>query len=111
MRSAPAELEWLKRFRRYITTERRLSANTDKNYATDLDASLTFCEQQGVDEWRKVESQPGRRFAARQHAAGLAPTSIQRRLSGVRAFFGFLVRETLQAKGRPASPRVTPHPA
>ena len=57
MRSAPAELEWLKRFRRYITTERRLSANTDKNYAIDLEAFVAFCEQQGVDQWRKVDSQ------------------------------------------------------
>ncbi len=100
MRSAPAKLEWLKRFRRYITTERRLSANTDKNYAIDLDAFIAFCEQQGVDQWRKVDSQHVRLFAARQHAAGLAPKSIQRRLSGVRAFFAFLVRETLEAKGR-----------
>jgi integrase/recombinase XerC len=111
MRSAPAELEWLKRFRRYITTERRLSANTDKNYAIDLDAFVAFCEQQGVDQWRKVDSQHVRLFAARQHAAGLAPKSIQRRLSGVRAFFEFLVRETLQAKGRADSPRVTTNPA
>ena len=100
MRSAPAELEWLKRFRRYITTERRLSANTDKNYAIDLNAFIAFCEQQGVDQWRKVDSQHVRLFAARQHAAGLAPKSIQRRLSGVRSFFEFLVRETLEAKGR-----------
>lgn len=111
MRSAPAELEWLKRFRRYLTTERRLSANTDKNYAIDLEAFVAFCEQQGVDEWRKVDSQHVRLFAARQHAAGLAPKSIQRRLSGVRAFFQFLVRETLQAKGGPDSPRVTTNPA
>ena len=41
-----------------------------------------------------------RLFAARQHAAGLAPKSIQRRLSGVRTFFAYLVRETLESKGR-----------
>jgi len=111
MRSAPAELEWLKRFRRYLTTERRLSANTDKNYAIDLEAFVAFCEKQGVDQWRKVDSQHVRLFAARQHAAGLAPKSIQRRLSGVRAFFAFLVRETLQAKGRADSPRVNTNPA
>ncbi len=111
MRSAAAELEWLKRFRRYITTERRLSAHTDKNYAIDLEAFVTFCEQQGIDQWHKVDSQHVRLFAARQHAAGLAPKSIQRRLSGVRAFFEFLVRETLQARGRADSPQVTTNPA
>jgi integrase/recombinase XerC len=111
MRSAPAELEWLKRFRRYLTTERRLSANTDKNYAIDLEAFVAFCDQQGVDQWRKVDSQHVRLFAARQHAAGLAPKSIQRRLSGVRSFFQFLIRETLQAQSRPDSPCVQTNPA
>jgi integrase/recombinase XerC len=32
-------------------------------------------------------------FAARSHAAGLNPRSVQRRLSAVRGFFGYLVRE------------------
>jgi len=32
-------------------------------------------------------------FAARAHAGGLAPRSVQRRLSAVRGFFGYLVRE------------------
>src|SRR5205814_4740078 len=32
-------------------------------------------------------------FAAHSHAAGLAPRSIQRRLSAVRSFYEFLLRE------------------
>jgi len=98
----PAALEWLKRFRRYVTTERRLSANTDKNYAHDLEALVAFCDKQGVEEWRTVDSQHVRLFAARSHAGGLAPKSIQRRLSAVRTFFEFLARETLNAKDRVA---------
>src|SRR3954452_21486790 len=104
MRSAPAELDWLKRFRRYITTERRLSVNTDKNYAIDLEAFVDFCDKQGVDQWRKDDSQHVRLFAAPQHAPGLSPKSVQRRLSVVRAFFQFLVRESLKAKGRADRP-------
>jgi integrase/recombinase XerC len=96
----PAALEWLKRFRRYVTTERRLSPNTDKNYAHDLEALIAFCDQQGVDEWRNVDSQHIRLFAARSHAGGLAPKSIQRRLSAVRSFFDYLLRETLNARDR-----------
>ena len=96
----PDALEWLKRFRRYITTERRLSPNTDKNYAIDLAAFIDHCDKQGVDEWRKVDSQHVRMFAARSNAGGLAPKSIQRRLSAVRSFFQFLIRETLNSKDR-----------
>jgi integrase/recombinase XerC len=122
---SPDSLEWLARFRRYVTTERRLSRNTDKSYALDLEAFVAFCDSQKVepkiDEWRQVDSQHVRLFAARSHAAGLAPKSIQRRLSAVRSFYEFLVRETLNARdrevrgadgGKPvASPQVTANPA
>ena len=36
-------------------------------------------------------------FAARAHAGGLSPRSVQRRLSAVRGFFNYLVREKLVA--------------
>jgi integrase/recombinase XerC len=97
----PAALEWIDRFRRYLTTERRLSANTDSNYARDLEALAAFCEKEGVDEWSKLDGHHVRLFAARSHAAGLAPKSIQRRLSAVRSFFEFLLREK-QARSNPA---------
>jgi integrase/recombinase XerC len=101
---SPDSLEWLARFRRYMTTERRLSPHTDKNYALDLQAFVAFCDSQNISAWREVDSQHVRLFAARSHAAGLSPKSIQRRLSAVRSFFEFLVRETLEArKGRATS--------
>ena len=34
----PEALEWVARFRRYMGSERRLSAHTDSNYARDLAA-------------------------------------------------------------------------
>jgi integrase/recombinase XerC len=98
---SPDSLEWLARFRRYITTERRLSRNTDKSYALDLEAFVAYCDSQKVGEWSQVDSQHVRLFAARSHAAGLAPKSIQRRLSAVRSFYEFLVREK-QAPANPA---------
>jgi len=97
---SPDSLEWLARFRRYVTTERRLSQNTDKSYALDLQAFVAYCDSQNLQEWREVDSQHIRLFAARSHAAGLAPKSIQRRLSAVRSFYEFLVRETLEARKR-----------
>ncbi len=36
-------------------------------------------------------------FAARAHAGGLSPRSVQRRLSAVRGFFNYLVRERIVA--------------
>lgn len=105
----PDALEWLQRFRRYVTTERRLSPHTDSNYARDLEALIAFCDKEGLEDWSRLDSHHVRTFAARSHASGLAPRSIQRRLSAVRSFFEYLIRETLNAKERGASesPHVT----
>jgi len=89
----PAALEWVSRFRRYMTSERRLSAHTDTSYARDLAALVKFCNRSGVGEWSGLDTQHVRTFAAHSHAAGLAPRSIQRRLSAVRSFYEFLLRE------------------
>ena len=49
----------------------------------------------GLRDWKRIDSAHLRTFAARSHAAGLQPRSIQRRLSALRTFFSFLVREGL----------------
>jgi integrase/recombinase XerC len=94
----PAAQDWVRRFRLYLTTERRFSVHTDTNYAHDLAALVDYCDKEKLDEWQALDSQHIRLFAARSHAAGLAPKSIQRRLSAVRSFFDFLIRETLAAR-------------
>ena len=85
--------EWLPRFARHLATERRLPANTIDNYGRDLRALLQFCEQQGLADWGALDSHRVRLFASRSHAGGLAPRSVQRRLSAVRSFCNFLIRE------------------
>ena len=113
----PAALQYIDGFRRHLRTERRLSPHTDANYALDLAALVKYCDAQGIEEWSIVDSQHVRVFAARAHASGLSPRSIQRRLSAVRTFFDYLVRETLATrKQRPgeavrASPNVDHNPA
>ena len=104
----PAALEWVARFRRYLNFERRLSAHTDSSYARDLAALVKFCDRAGLADWHALDSQHIRLFAARSHAAGLAPRSIQRRLSAVRSFYEFLLREA-QGHARPSGPRRARH--
>ena len=108
----PAALEWVARFRRYLNFERRLSPHTDSSYARDLAALVKFCERAGLADWHALDSQHVRLFAARSHAAGLAPRSIQRRLSAVRSFYEFLLREAQGTPGQAArGARVTRNPA
>jgi integrase/recombinase XerC len=87
------EREWPARFLRHLATERRLSPNTASNYARDLAALVRYCEQLRIEAWRGLDSQHIRSFAARSHAGGLAPRSVQRRLSATRSFFNYLLRE------------------
>jgi integrase/recombinase XerC len=112
----PAALEWLTRFRQYLKSERRLSRHTDEGYARDLRALVRYCDRFQIRDWSRLDSQHVRTFAAHSHAGGLGPRSIQRRLSAVRSFFAFLLREAPAAaaaargKGRGAA-RVTGNPA
>ena len=122
---SPGALEWLARFRRYLSSERRLSTHTDKSYARDLAALVKFCDRESLADWSALDAQHMRRFAAHSHKGGLAPRSIQRRLSAVRSFYSFLLREaaaeTARAPaGQPAKPggvaarrgrRITVNPA
>src|SRR5438132_543792 len=100
----PAALEWVARFRRYMTSERRLSAHTDRSYSRDLTALVRFCDRSGVADWDRLDTQHVRLFAAQSHASGLAPRSIQRRLSAVRSFYEFLLREGRDGATRGAAP-------
>jgi integrase/recombinase XerC len=111
----PAALEWLTRFRRYLKSERRLSKHTDESYARDLLALVRFCDRFGIRDWSRLDSQHVRTFAAHSHAGGLGARSIQRRLSAVRSFYSFLLREAPAAaaamRGRGRAGRVTGNPA
>jgi integrase/recombinase XerC len=84
---------WLERFLAHLRTERRLSPHTSSNYTRDLVAFIDYAQRAGLAEWPALDSQHVRMFAAKAHAGGLAPRSVQRRLSAVRTFLNYLVRE------------------
>ena len=97
-----AELDWIERYLGHLKSERRLSAHTGDSYARDLTALAAYCERKEISGWRNIDSQHIRVFAAEEHRGGLAPRSIQRRLSAVRGFFAYLIRER-QLTANPAS--------
>jgi len=99
---------WIDRFVAHLTNERRMSRHTSAAYRRDLARLLRFCERRAIREWRALDNSQVRAFAAAEHAAGLAPRSIQRRLSAVRTFYEFLVREgccRLNPAGEVRAPR------
>jgi integrase/recombinase XerC len=84
---------WIDGYLAHLANERRLSPHTSSNYARDLRALADFLDRASVAEWKRVDSQHVRVFAARAHAGGLNPRSVQRRLCAVRSFCNYLVRE------------------
>ena len=88
---------WIDGYLAHLARERRLSPHTSSNYARDLAALFEFLERANVRDWKTVDSQHVRMFAARAHAGGLSPRSVQRRLSAVRGYFNYLVREGVAA--------------
>ena len=77
----------------HLAHERRLSPHTVSNYRRDLRVLTGFLHEQGLDDWRRLDTHQLRAFAAREHRRGLDGRSIQRRLSAARGLFEFLIRE------------------
>ena len=84
---------WIDRFIRHLEFERRLSPLTCKNYRRDLEALEGYCKQSGIDAWSELDDGHIRAYSAVCFRKGLSARSIQRRLSAVRTFFRYLMRE------------------
>ena len=95
-----AALQWIGRFLTHLSSERRLSKHTDENYRRDLNLFSQYCEKTGLSSWSNIDSQHIRTFAATEFRRGQSPRTIQRRLSALRSFCNFLIREgELKATG------------
>ncbi|MFO0584483.1 MAG: tyrosine recombinase XerC [Anaeromyxobacter sp.] len=95
----PAPPPELVRFAAFLANEQRASAHTQKAYLTDLGQYAAFLREQGAPV---VPSSPALVRAFLSHCAGdSGPVTLGRKLSALRTFYGFLVREGL-APGNPA---------
>ena len=94
-------------FLHHLETEKRFSANTVASYRRDLESLEKYCLDQKITVWRNLKTHHLRTYTAKIFRRGLGPRSIQRRLSGIRSFMNYLLREGL-IKSNPASGIKTP---
>lgn len=100
MKPAPRD-EAIRLFVSHLANERSLSPHTVDAYRRDLDALTRFCEQEGIESFDRVRVHQMRTFVAACHRRGLSGKTLARRLSGIRTFYNFLLREGL-ARDNPA---------
>lgn len=114
---------WVQRYLDHLAIERGLSPNTVEAYRRDLHAYLAFLDKRSLQDLEAIDERVLRSFlasvSAATHGEDETPyrsASVARRLSAVRSFHRFLLREgaTLDNPARgvvqPRVPRGLPRP-
>lgn len=77
----------------HLTIERGSSPHTVDAYRRDLSAYVDVLSARGVDSPDRIRGDDVVAFVASLRDAGLAPSSIERKVAAVKSFHKFLVRE------------------
>ncbi|AER55246.1 site-specific tyrosine recombinase XerC [Pseudoxanthomonas spadix BD-a59] len=84
--------DFIAQFLTHLQVERQVSAHTLDAYRRDLRALQQWAQAQQLPAPSELQSEQLRAFIASGHRAGLAPKSLQRRLSACRSFYSWLLR-------------------
>ena len=94
--------EWRQRFIEYLRVERNMSLHTLRAYDQDLRGFEQFLATQDLSpEIEEIDAPMLRNYLAWLHKASARRTTIHRKLSALRGFFRFLVRQQA-VKSNPA---------
>ena len=77
----------------YLEAERNASAYTVRNYTTDLLHFFWFLRDKKIDSLKEVDKHVLRAYLSRLVEQGFVKASIARKLSAIRSFYRYLVRE------------------
>lgn len=99
---------YVKGFKSYLKLERSLAANSIEAYERDLEKLIQFMEMKGISLLpEEVELSLLREFIRWVSELGMTPTSQARIISGIRAFYKYLIMEDV-VKRNPAELLETP---
>lgn len=87
------DADWVDAWLANLATARRLSAHTLAAYRRDMNAFSEWARSASITRFESLDTHHIRTYAACAHRDGLDPRSIQRRLSSLRTFFNYLLRE------------------
>ena len=97
------------KFLRYLQVEKNTSPLTVKNYAADISLFSNFlAERLGKDfQWQKIGVLDIRAYLVLLNKEKYARTTIARRISSLRSFYKFLMRENYAGIKRSGDIRIT----
>ncbi len=90
--------EYIDSFLDYLRVERGLSGNTLAAYAFDLQKYSQFLKKRNITVPTSVEKKDIQDFLFAERSQGIQASSVSRRLSGIKSFHKFLVRENIISK-------------
>src|SRR5688500_13243340 len=80
----------------YIDLERGLSRHTRENYQRDLDQAARFLARHGAADWRTLTAAQAAAWIHSLTGDDYAVASLARKLTALRVFARYLVREKLR---------------
>lgn len=87
--------EWLEGFERFLSLERGVSSNTVRAYLGDIRHFEAFLHEHGAAAFAEVGLSDLRAWLAWQQSVGISRTTLARRQSSIRRFYGWAKRESL----------------
>ncbi|MCI0329604.1 MAG: tyrosine-type recombinase/integrase [candidate division Zixibacteria bacterium] len=97
---SPAWRSWWGKFTLSLKSEKRLAANTEASYGLDLLKYLSFLQKKGFTSPEGIGLKEVDGFLSGEMAAGRRAASLARRLSTIRNFHRFLLKEKVKTDGR-----------
>jgi len=97
---APVWRSWWGKFTLSAKSEKHLAGNTEQAYGLDLLKYLLFLQKKGVSAPERINLKEVDGFLAAEMTAGLKPATLARRLSTVRNFHRFLLKEKVKTDAR-----------
>ena len=91
----------------YLEAERNVSVYTVRNYTNDLMEFFSFVSEKGINTLKDVNKLTLRSYLAHLMEKGFAKSSIARKLSAIRSFYRYLMREEM-ISASPAATTVSP---
>jgi integrase/recombinase XerC len=101
--------KYIELFNKYLKAERNASMYTIRDYQHSLTEFKDLARLKGIDSPAKVEKQTVREYMAKLNNLGRAHSTIGNKLSAIRSFYRYLMREEIISKnpaGTIASPKL-----